>query len=36
MVFAGDFMKWLIGIGWDGFRNVELGIVRIWTGGEGG
>ena len=36
MVFTGDFVEGFVGVGWDGFRDVELGIVRMWAGGEGG
>ena len=29
VVFTGDFVEGFVGVGWDGFGDVELGIVRI-------
>jgi hypothetical protein len=35
VIFTGDFVEWFVGVGWDGFGDVELGIVRMWIGVEG-
>ena len=36
VVLTGDFVEGFVGVGWDGFRDVELGFVRIEAGvGEG-